>query len=92
VFQNLDPAHDWEDPVLRFRRVRGCYDAGSYRSKPTGPYKRFATWVSHRLFASDPTIDEVEVRTLRTHTTVPGAEPDPAVEVRNVIRTKRPPP
>ena len=72
--------------------MRGCYDAGSYRSKPSGPYRRFASWVSNRLFAEDPTIEEVEVRTLRTHTTLPGVPPDPTVEVRNSIRTQRPTP
>jgi hypothetical protein len=92
VFQNLDPEHAWSDPVLRFRRVRGCYDAGSYRSRPSGPYRRFAKWVSNRLFAEDPTIEEVEVRTVRTHTTLPGVPPDPAVEVRHVIHTRRPSP
>jgi hypothetical protein len=92
VFQNLDPEHAWSDPILRFRRIRGCYDAGSYRSRPSGPYRRFTTWVSNRLFAEDPTIEEVEVSTLRTHTTLPGMPPDPEIEVRNLVRTQRPSP
>jgi hypothetical protein len=90
LYRRLDPAHDWNASLLAFRRIRGVYDAGGARSKPRGPYKRFAAWIAARALADLPDVDEVEVRTLRTHTTLPGSPPDPKVEVRHAISVSRP--
>lgn len=91
LFQRLDPEHAWSADVLSFRRVRGCYDAGGYRDRPRGVYRRFAEWVGRRILEQDPTVDLVEVRSLRTHTTVPPDPPDDRVEVRHVVPIRRRP-
>lgn len=88
-FQHLDPASDHDAALLTYRRVRGVYDAGGFRSKPSRPYRRFAEWISRRILRDEPSITRVEVRTLRTHTTLPGEPLDPAVEVRHVVKVLR---
>lgn len=89
LYQRLDPEHAWADDQLSYRRLRGVYDAGGFRSRPRPPYKRFAQWIGQRILAADPSVLEVEVRTLRTHTTLPGEAPDDRVEVRHVIPVRR---
>ncbi|MCA9493965.1 MAG: hypothetical protein KC621_28755 [Myxococcales bacterium] len=91
LFQRLDPEHDWAADLLAYRRVRGVYDAGGYRSRPRGNYRRFAKWIAHRVLDGDPTVQAVEIRSLRTHTTTPAQQPDPRIEVRHVIEIGREP-
>ncbi len=91
LFQHLDAEHDWWAETLTYRRLRGVYDAGGYRSKPRGPYKRFSRWVGQRVLDEIPEVTTVEIRTLRTHTTLPGEPPDPKVEVRHVVTVERTP-
>ncbi len=91
LFQHLDPDADWWSGALTYRRLRGVYDAGGYGAKPRKPYQRFARWVGRRVLAERPDVTQVEVRTLRTHTTLPGEPPDPAFEVRHVVPVSRRP-
>jgi hypothetical protein len=91
LFQHLDPDADWRSGTLRYRRLRGVYDAGGFRTKPRKAYQRFARWIAREVLAEQPDVAEVEVRTLRTHTTLPGEPPDPSFEVRHVITVRRRP-
>ena len=91
LYQRLDPDHAWADDRLSYRRVRGCHDGGGLRSKPRSIYKRFAAWIGQEILDADPTVDAVEVRTIRTHTTLPSRDPDPAEEVRHVVPVRRAP-
>ncbi len=91
LFRHLDPDATWRAPALTYRRVRGVYDAGGYRSKPRKPYQRFARWIAREALAERPDLAAVEVRTVRTHTTLPGAPPDPTEEVRHVVPVGRRP-
>lgn len=91
LYQRLDPERAWSDDRLSYRRIRGCHDAGGFRTRPRGIYRRFAEWIGRDVLARDPTVAEVEVRTVRTHTTLPGAPPDPAEDVRHAILVRRRP-
>ena len=91
LFRHLDPEATWRAPALTYRRLRGVYDAGGYRSRPRKPYQRFAGWVGREALAAFPDLAVVEVRTVRTHTTLPGEPPDPAEEVRHVVPVGRRP-
>jgi hypothetical protein len=90
LYQALDPEHAWRSDTLRYRRLRGVYDAGGFGKKPRGPYVRFAKWIAAEALAERPDVERVEVRTLRTHTTLPGEPADDAVEVRHVVTVERP--
>ncbi|MCA9571190.1 MAG: hypothetical protein KC656_25295, partial [Myxococcales bacterium] len=59
--------------------------------RPRGNYRRFAKWIAHRVLDGDPTVQAVEIRSLRTHTTTPAQQPDPRIEVRHVIEIGREP-
>lgn len=89
VYLRLDPMHRWGADVLTFRRVRGIYDAGGYGKRPQAPYRRFADWIGRRLLESDPEVTAVEVRMLRTHTTLRGQRPDDKVTPRHTIEVRR---
>jgi hypothetical protein len=89
VYLRLDPQHTWARDVLTFRRIRGIYEANGDGKRPNAPYKRFAAWISKRLMEADPAVEEVEVRMLRTHTTLRGQRPDPRAEPRHPILTRR---
>jgi hypothetical protein len=91
LFRHLDPDATWRAPALTYRRLRGVYDAGGYRSRPRKPYLRFAQWIGREALAERPDLAAVEVRTVRTHTTLPGSPPDPAEEVRHVVPVGRRP-
>lgn len=91
LYLRLDPDHDWASDLLSYRRVRGVYDAGGYGKRPRAPYRRFAEWIGQRVLTTEPTIAEVEVRMLRTHTTLRGQAVDDTVEVRHVIPVRRTP-
>ncbi len=77
VYLQLDPEADWWWDVLAYRRVRGCYDAQgpSRRSHPV--YRAFGQWIAGHAMAEHPELQAVEVRLLRTHTTLPGRPTDP---------------
>jgi hypothetical protein len=90
VYLRLDPQHTWAVDVLTYRRIRGIYEANGYGKRPNAPYKRFASWIARRLLAVDPSVEEVEVRMLRTHTTLRGERPDPRAEPRHPIVTRNP--
>jgi hypothetical protein len=89
LHRRLDPEHDWAEDLLSYRRIRAMYDAGGYRSRPSGPYVRFAHWIGDRILSTDPDVDLVEVSTVRTHTTLPGQPPNPRTETRHVVTTRR---
>ena len=89
LYLQLDPDLDWWRTRLSYRRLRGCWDAGGFRSRPRSIYRRFANWIAGRIFAEDPDVIQVEIRTLRTHTTLPHEPPDDDIEVRHVIRVAR---
>lgn len=91
AYLRLDPEHRWERDVLTYRRVRGIYDAGGFGKSPNPAYRRFADWIGKRLLDSDPTAEEVEVRMLRTHTTLRGQKPDDKITPRHAITVRRAP-
>ncbi|MEQ1506938.1 MAG: hypothetical protein ABMB14_32220 [Myxococcota bacterium] len=90
LYQRLDPDHAWADDLLRYRRIRGVYDAAGDGGKPRLVYRRFADWLGARILRADPSVTEVEVRMIRTHTTLRGVPPDPTLEVRHAVKVGRP--
>ncbi len=89
LYLQLDPEHDWWRSRLAYRRLRGCWSAGGFSKRPRSIYRRFSQWIADRIFAVAPDVVEVQVRTLRTHTTLPGEPPDDRVEKRHVITIQR---
>ena len=57
----------------------------------TPVYRRFADWIGREILAERPDVEAVEVRTVRTHTTVPPQPPDPSEEPRHAITVRRTP-
>ena len=91
IYLRLDSEHDQARDLLSYRRVRGVYDAGGNGKRPRAPYRRFAEWIGRRVLDADPSVTEVEVRMLRTHTTLRGEPPDDTVEPRHAIVIPRTP-
>lgn len=91
IYLRLDPVRDQARELLSYRRVRGVYDAGGFGKRPRPAYRRFADWIGRRVIAGDPAITEVEVRMLRTHTTLRGQPPDDTIEPRHAIVIRRTP-
>lgn len=91
LYLRLDPERDWADDLLSYRRVRGIYDAGGNGNRPRAPYRRFADWIGHRVLSADPTVEEVEIRMQRTHTTLRGQAHDDHVDLRHAITVRRDP-
>ena len=91
LYLRLDPDRDWADDLLSYRRVRGIYDAGGNGNRPRAPYRRFADWIGHRVLSADPTVEEVEIRMQRTHTTLRGQPHDDHVDLRHAITVRRDP-
>lgn len=78
VYRSLDPEHRTLAPQLRYRRIRGLYDVGG---RPAAPYHNLSRWVADQLFASDPAIERVRLRMIRSHVVHPGAPSDPSQTV-----------
>ncbi|MBA2321418.1 MAG: hypothetical protein H0V89_09705 [Deltaproteobacteria bacterium] len=74
LYRRLDPVHDSWDDVLSYRRMRGIWDG--QLTKPKSGYKNMTKWLARQIFAADPTISRLEVRGIRTHTTLPGESVD----------------
>ena len=91
VYRRLDPEHRWAVDLLTYRRVRGIYEADGFGKKPSSNYRRFADWIGERLLQADPDAQEVEVRMMRTHTTLRGQREDDRVEPRHEIIVRREP-
>lgn len=89
LYLQLDPEHDWWRTRLAYRRLRGCWSAGGFSKRPRSIYRRFGSWIAGRVFLDQPDVTAVQVRTLRTHTTLPGEPVDPRVERRHVITIER---
>ncbi|MBX2801038.1 MAG: hypothetical protein KTR31_25385 [Myxococcales bacterium] len=92
LYLQLDPELDWWKAPLSYRRLRGCWDESGFRRKPRAMYRRFAHWVADRIFAIDPEVTTVQVRTLRTHTTLPGEPGDDSVKPYHALTVQRPQP
>lgn len=82
-FRRLDPEHAEMRDWFTYRRIRGIYDGSATKQGRT--YKNFARWVARELMTRHPELDEVRVRQIRTHTTVPGLE-DEAFEREEAVR------
>jgi hypothetical protein len=98
LYRRLDPAHPFQDPVIAYRRVRGVYEAAGDGRRPRAPYRVFAAWYAERILREDPgvfvggphpPVQAVEVRMVRTHTTVPPQPPDEVAEPRHSIIRRR---
>jgi hypothetical protein len=89
LYQRRDADHAWDAPVLTYRRIRALGDSGGFRGRPSATFQRFAKWVGRRALASFPELDAVEVAMERTHTTLPGRPPDPAVQKRHAVTVRR---
>jgi hypothetical protein len=74
LYRRLDPSYPAWDDVLSYRRMRGIWDGQI--QKPKSGYKNMTKWLARRIFDADPTIARVEVRGVRTHTTLPSEPVD----------------
>jgi hypothetical protein len=81
LYRRLDPDHDWHDPQLKYRRIRGVWD-GVKGDEPKGTYKRFTVWIAKQVFAEQPDVDRVRVVLERTHSTWPWETPSTEVTRR----------
>jgi hypothetical protein len=88
LFAALHPEHDTLGPQLRYRRVRGVYDANTDR--PGASYKHLVDWIAAEVFEGDPDLMAVRVSFLRTHTTPPGRPTDDMAKKRLVRIRRRP--
>lgn len=79
LYRRLDPAHDWHDAQLSYRRIRGVWDGVS--GEPKGTYKRMAKWIARTAFAEQPDVDRVRVKLVREHLSPPWEPVDPKPEV-----------
>lgn len=73
-------AHPWRNGAIRYRRVRGIYDAAG--DKNQGAYWNFTRWAAREALLERPDADAVRVRQVRTHTTLPGRPEDGKESVR----------
>lgn len=87
VYRALDPEHDYLEPQLTFRRVRGVYDDNASKVRPS--YESFARWVARQAFEDWPDATRVRVKMIRTHVVTPGQAADPKAETRLVRVVKR---
>ncbi|MEZ4240953.1 MAG: hypothetical protein R3F59_33305 [Myxococcota bacterium] len=90
LYRRLDPEHPFEDPVIGYRRVRAVYDAHGTGKRPRGAYRRFVAWYAQRVMAEDPSVEQVQIRMVRTHTTIPPRPEDPREEPRFTLVERRP--
>ncbi len=88
LFAAMDPEHDHLGPQLRYRRIRGVYDANTDR--PGASYKHLVDWIADQIFQGDPDVTAVRVSFLRTHTTPPGRPADDLAKKRLVRIRRRP--
>ncbi|MDP2315591.1 MAG: hypothetical protein Q8P41_22015 [Pseudomonadota bacterium] len=75
IYAALDPDAAWHRDQLAYRRVRGVYDGNT--RKPGPSYDNFVAWASRQAFADLPDAAEVRIGFIRTHSTMPGVQPDP---------------
>lgn len=74
LYRRLDGSHDWHDPQLKYRRIRGVWDG--VKDEPKGTYKRLTMWVARVVFAEQPDVDRVRVVLERSHMTLPWVPKD----------------
>jgi hypothetical protein len=89
VYLQLDPEADWAWARFAYRGIRGCYDAQGRMRRSHPAYRSFASWAAREAFREHPDLEAVEVRLLRTHTTLPGERLDDTVEVRHARSFER---
>jgi len=75
VYRRLHPTDRALEPQLSYRRVRGVYDGISRRPSP--PFTAFTEWTADQLFKANPSVDQVRVRLIRLHITLPHQPFDP---------------
>ncbi len=75
IYRRLDPALDWHDRQLKYRRIRGVWD--SVKDPPKGTYKRLTLWIARTAFRERPDVDRVRVQLERSHLTLPWEPIDP---------------
>lgn len=80
LYSRLDGEHDWHDPQLRYRRIRGVWDG--VRDEPKGTYKRLTTWIARTVFEEQPDVDRVRVVLQRHFERLPWREPNPEIKRR----------
>ena len=60
LFRPLDPAHDFLEGPLEYRRVRGSWDPGMLGRR--AGYERVVDWIAAETFVRRPDVVEVRVR------------------------------
>ncbi len=84
IYRRLDPVLTSWDDILSYRRMRGIWDGQV--TKPKSGYKNLTKWVAKRIFEQDGSIARVEVRGIRTHTTLP----DEPIDLETKVFGSRP--
>jgi hypothetical protein len=69
LYRRIDSEHDWRDPMLKYRRIRGVWDGVD--DEPKGTYKRFTAWIAREIFHEQPDVDRVRVVLERRRVTWP---------------------
>ncbi|MEL6345802.1 MAG: hypothetical protein AAFV53_22015 [Myxococcota bacterium] len=73
LYDSANPDQRWMGATLHYRRVRALYAPGNRKPRHWEP---FVDWLAGVAFEDFPDLEEVRVTALRTHTTLPGEEPD----------------
>jgi hypothetical protein len=87
LYRRLDPALTAWDEVLIYRRMRGVWDGQVV--KPKSGYKNLTKWLARRIFEQDETIARIEVRGVRSHTTLPDEPADLETKIFGVRPHRR---
>lgn len=90
VSRRLDPRYPWLADPLRYRRIRGVWDAMPDRARPA--YEGLTQWIARRAFDAFPEAARVRVTIERGTSVYPWLPADDAVTVRSERVIARPPP
>ncbi|MEM6928056.1 MAG: hypothetical protein AAF602_14080, partial [Myxococcota bacterium] len=90
IARRLDPDATWNDPIIRYRRIRGVWDGQKKRTRRT--YRHLAQWLADRAFEDLPDVDHVDVYLEQRRSVYPWEEPDPTITVRHKRKHRRPRP
>ena len=88
VFRSADPEHEFLEPQLAFRRVRGVYDTAASRGSPGKVYDRFVDWVARETFAAWPDADDVRVKMVQFHVDLPYESSAAEAEKTRLVRLR----
>lgn len=78
LYRSHHPEHDTLRPQIRFRRVRGIYDASA---NPAAAARNVFRWSADRILEQQPELGAVRVRLIRAHSVRPDRPADPTQRV-----------